>query len=234
LAVVVMSSLLFQNGNQIILLRIEDVTLGIALGTTGSLLLWPDFARKKFLIDLNLLTQSKALLLACLIEWLEDKKTVQDFFDQKIASAQSNQNARIRMVEMSYEFVSYALPKKAYENFVLTQERVHYALLTIFNIINDYNLIKNKKFTFFFKKELENLKQLYMHFVHERTFSQESFLNYEIEKELNSRLDDYLQRIICYRDESHLSLHESILISNLEWLVCEIKNLNLAMSSFRK
>ena len=41
----------FHNGKEFAL-RIEDVALGALVGTLGSLVLWPDFARKTFKNDL--------------------------------------------------------------------------------------------------------------------------------------------------------------------------------------
>lgn len=230
LAVVVMSILLFQDGKQIVILRIEDVTLGIALGALGSLLLWPDFARKKFLTDLSLLTESKEKLLDCLIGWIEDTKAAQDFFDQKIISSQQNQITRMRMVEMSYEFGSQALPKTIYENFVLAQERIHYIIVTIFNIVNDYNLKKNQEVVFFFHNKLKEIKGLYIESETLLRVFQKNQSDFDLRDLLAEKLKKYQFDIIQYRESKPLSLHESILVSHLEWFAKEIESKCLEVS----
>lgn len=222
IAVVAVYALFFHNGKYAVLLRLEDVALGVAFGTLGALFLWPDFARKKFSSDLILLTQNKELLFVCILEWIDGKKTSQEFFDQKLVSAQNNQSARVRIMEMSYEIGRRILPLKLYEKFIFSQERIHYILVTIFNVIRNYDL-KDKEDFVFFRQELENVKSLYESAVKFLPLSKEKTFEIEQGECLVFRLNEFIQKMHEYELQNNFSVHKFILLSNLEWLAKEIK-----------
>lgn len=122
-------------GYNVAYVRIEDVVIGILIGTLGSFILWPDFASKMFASDVVLVVSDIRSLLRTTIQWMNNQKTLDAVMDKKIKSFNSNQNARSRITEIYYEFGLLKYPVKKYEKFIISQERLYYTLLLIIQSI---------------------------------------------------------------------------------------------------
>lgn len=128
-------SIIFPDGIQFAVLRIEDVALGAFFGTLGSLLLWPDFARKVFRNNLIAVVNDLDVLFKDVSDWIQEKIKDEEVYEQKVLSATNNQIARSKIVEIVYELGKGNFPLKEYEEFILSQERIHYSLLTVYNTV---------------------------------------------------------------------------------------------------
>jgi len=115
----------------IALLRIEDAVVGILIGTTGSLVLWPDFASKMFSGDIVKSVSDTEALFSVIVKWMNDEDNLESVMQKKYKSFDSNQLARNRITEIHYEFGLIKYPSRKYEKFIISQERIHYTLLLI-------------------------------------------------------------------------------------------------------
>lgn len=140
LGLIAIISTIFHNGREFAILRIEDVALGALVGTLGSLVLWPDFARKTFKNDLLKVVSEIENYFIVIRRWVSQDASEENVNAQKIISATSNQEARNKISEIYYELGSKKYPLKEYELFILSQERIHYSLLNIYNtlMLNSY------------------------------------------------------------------------------------------------
>ncbi|WP_338635148.1 FUSC family protein [Spirobacillus cienkowskii] len=136
-------SLIFSDGVHFALLRVEDVAVGALFGTLGSLLLWPDFASNTFRKNLVDVVSETENLFQNIIDWVEDKIKDDEVYNQKVLSATNNQNARNKIIEIYYELGNRNYPLKEYEAFILSQERIHFSLLTIYNLLRIHTFEKN-------------------------------------------------------------------------------------------
>ncbi len=161
LGLIAIISSLFHNGKEFAILRIEDVALGAFVGTIGSLVLWPDFAKKTFKNDLLKVVGEIENYFIAIRQWMMSCATEEIVYSQKITSATYNQDARNKISEIYYELASKNYPLKEYESFILSQERIHYSLLNIYNslILNSY---ENKKKCFpYVLKQLELIQDYF-------------------------------------------------------------------------
>lgn len=154
-------STLFHNGREFALLRIEDVALGALLGTLGSLVLWPDFARKTFKNDLLKVVSEIENYFVAIRNWMAGKVTEDLVYLQKNVSANCNQDARNKISEIYYELGSKNYPLKEYESFILAQEKIHYSLLNIYHslVLNSYE--GNRQCFPYVLKQLESIQDYF-------------------------------------------------------------------------
>lgn len=122
-------------GYNIAYVRIEDVVIGILIGTFGSFVLWPDFASKMFASDVVFVVSDIQSLLRTTIYWMTNQKTFDVVMQKKMKAFNSNQNARNRITEIYYEFGLLKYPVRKYEKFLISQERLYYTLLLIIQSI---------------------------------------------------------------------------------------------------
>lgn len=112
-------------------LRVEDVIIGVLIGTAGSFLLWPDFASKIFGSDIGAVVTDLRDLFQAVTKWINNQDTLDAVMAQKAKSFNSNQIARDRIIDINYEFGFVHYPIRKYEKFIISQERIHYVLLLI-------------------------------------------------------------------------------------------------------
>lgn len=167
LGLILLLLLLKNDVKDIAILRLEDVLIGAGIGTVGSIIFWPDFAIRLFEQDVLNVYKNLLKLFHVTILNIENQKTIEDFNKQKIESSNANQVARSRILEMYYEFGIIAYPLKKYEKLILTQERIHYVILLIFQSIQcckDYKY--SNEYLKYFKIETTKARKYYLELVH--------------------------------------------------------------------
>ncbi|MBX9839108.1 MAG: hypothetical protein K2X69_12450, partial [Silvanigrellaceae bacterium] len=80
---------------------------------------------------------------------------------QKVLSATNNQNARIKISEIYHELGKKNYPLKEYEDFILSQERIHYTLLTIYNSLRINSYEKRKESLPFVYEQLNSIQNYF-------------------------------------------------------------------------
>lgn len=149
-------------GFNVALVRIEDVVIGILIGTLGSLILWPDFASKMFTSDVIGVVSSLQSFFSVVIQWMNNEVPFENVTQQKIKSFNANQSARSRISEIYYELGLLRYPVRKYEKFVISQERIHYILLFIIQSIRyEKELHQDEKSLHFFVKKMIELNTQY-------------------------------------------------------------------------
>jgi uncharacterized membrane protein YgaE (UPF0421/DUF939 family) len=154
-------SALFHNGAEFAILRIEDVALGALIGTLGSFLLWPDFAKKTFKDDLLHVVSELENLFQFIINWSAGEIKEEKVYIQKVLSATNNQNARIKISEIYHELGKKNYPLKEYEDFILSQERIHFSLLNIYNSLRINSYEKRKESLPFVYEQLNSIQNYF-------------------------------------------------------------------------
>lgn len=165
LAALMLYLVIYPNGTHYIFLRLKDVGIGIIFGTLGSLVLWPDYAKNNFHIEVKLSTIELEKLFQLLRAWIRKEESLETVLAQKETCANQNQNVRDKILEIRQEVIQKYFTLKNYDDFMWSQEKILYTLLMIFNSIRsnsehaqnaEYNLeilqkmytIKIKKFDF--------------------------------------------------------------------------------------
>ncbi len=225
------------NGISFAILRIEDVAVGALLGTLGSFFLWPNFAKKSFHTDLKNIVRDKDILFQYIIEWIDGKKTYEDIYAQKVLSATQNQMARNRILEIYYEIGKRNFPSKEYEAFILSQERIHYSLLTVLNALRVGSLEKRMDSFRYVKEQLQAIQNYFNESVLRVPMSKENAL----ELRLNSLAQWDFQSVEVkitkdlYNSKGRkISFEEIKLRSLLERLFQEIKLMNIEIDNLHE
>ena len=149
-------------GYNVAFVRIEDVFIGILIGTLGSFVLWPDFASKMFTSDIIAVVSDVQALFHSIIQWINNQDTLDVVMQKKIKSFNSNQSARNRVSEIYHELGLLRYPVRKYEKFVISQERIHYTLLLIIQSIRyEKELHQDENALNFFIKRMIELHAQY-------------------------------------------------------------------------
>ncbi|MES2616025.1 MAG: FUSC family protein [Bdellovibrionota bacterium] len=152
--------IIYPNGSHFILLRIEDVGIGIIFGTLGSLLLWPNYAKSDLNFQIELSTNQLKELFQLLRDWVQDEVPLEKVLAQKELCANQNQSVREKLVEIRQEVRQKKFQVKPYENFMWSQERILYMLLMIFNSIRS-DINRNHQDKEIDQHNLKILQQMY-------------------------------------------------------------------------
>lgn len=158
---VYMYSSLFPDGEHFFVLRVEDVALGALFGTLGSLLLWPEFARKTFRNNLIQVVSETENLFLNIISWMDGKVKESKVYEQKVLSATTNQDARNKIIEIYHELAQGTYPLIEYEAFILSQESIHYSLLSIYNSYRAETFEKKGELILFGIEQLTAIQNYY-------------------------------------------------------------------------
>ncbi len=221
LGLIAIISSLFHNGKEFALLRIEDVALGALVGTLGSLVLWPDFAWKTFKNDLLKVVAEIENYFIAIRKWMMSCATEEIVYSQKITSATCNQEARNKISEIYYELATKKYPLKEYESFILSQERIYYSLLNIYNslILNSY---ENKKKSFpYVLKQLELIQDYFRISVARLPLSKKNIINLntysdnplilKLEKQAEESLKEWNKEELSFETKKYRTLMERLL-----------------------
>lgn len=148
--------IIYPNATYYILLRLKDVAIGVLFGTVGSIVLWPDFAKRYFQISLEFNSNQLNELFRLVHAWIHGLEPVEKILAQKEECANQNQNARDKIIEIKHELIKRKVSTLDFENFIWFQERILYIVLMIFNSIR-YNHSEDKNAIF----NLDLLKEIY-------------------------------------------------------------------------
>ena len=227
-------STIFPDGEQFALLRIEDVALGALFGTLGSLLLWPDFARKAFRINLLEVVSEIEDLFQNIIDWVDGKIKDDEVYAQKVLSATTNQNARNKIVEIYHELGQGNFPLKEYEAFILSQERIHYSLLTIYNSLRINSFEKRKESIFYVVEQLTSIQNYFRVCVARLPLTKEKareLLKNGEDSELIEKLEREAMKSLYQNQGKTVSLDIIKHRSLLERLLQEVKSMNIEINT---
>ncbi|APJ04084.1 FUSC family protein [Silvanigrella aquatica] len=222
-------STIFPDGDQFALLRIEDVAIGALFGTLGSLLLWPDFARKTFKVNLVNVVSETENLFQDIIDWIEGKIKDDEVYSQKVLSATNNQNARSKIIEINHELGPNNYPLKEYEAFILSQERIHYSLLTIYNSLRVNSFEKRKESIYYMTEQLISIQNLFRVCVARLPLSKDKALELKQmgeDTELFSKLENEAMHFLYQHPGKTVSLEMIKHRSLLQRLLQEVKSMN--------
>ncbi len=227
-------SAIFPDGEQFALLRIEDVAIGASFGTLGSLLLWPDFARKTFRNNLLGVVSEIENLFQNIIDWVDGKIKDEEVYAQKVLSATTNQNARNKIVEIYHELGKGNYPLKEYEAFILSQERIHYSLLTIYNSLRINSFEKRKESILYVVEQLTSIQNYFRVCVARLPLTKErarELLQYGEDPELLESLENDAIKSLYQNIGKTVSLDIIKHRSLLERLHQEVKSMNVEINT---
>lgn len=230
-------STIFPDGEQFALLRIEDVALGALFGTLGSLLLWPDFARKTFRNNLLEVVSEIENLFQDIIDWVDEKIKDEKVYEQKVLSATNNQNARTKIIEIYHELGQSNYPLKEYEAFILSQERIHYSLLTIYNSLRINSFEKRKESIFYVVEQLTSIQNYFRVCVARLPLTKEKaheLLQHGEDLELFEKLENKAMQFLYQTQGKTVSFDMIKHRSLLERLLQEVKSMNAEINSILK
>lgn len=148
-------------GANFAMMRVEEVAIGALIGMCVSFFFWPETAKARFKSDIRAVCEKTTLLFEAILQWTQGQATPWSVNAKKVDSAQANQAARDRLVEMAHEFRISKFTVRKRETIVFSIERIHYALLTIFNVLR-LKKIKDESFQAeFFLQKLEQTKAFF-------------------------------------------------------------------------
>ncbi|WGL60203.1 FUSC family protein [Pigmentibacter sp. JX0631] len=228
LGLIAIFSTIFHNGREFAILRIEDVALGALVGTLGSLVLWPDFARKTFKNDLLKVVSEIENYFIIIRNWVGGEASEESVYAQKIVSATSNQEARNKISEIYYELGSKKYPLKEYESFILSQERIHYSLLNIYNTLQLNSYEKKINGLSSVSIQLETIQDFFRMSVARLPLSKRNIQLHDTgnEMKLLQKLEKQAEEGISHYRRKENSLDHKKFILLLEKLVNDIKLMN--------
>lgn len=153
--------LINNQGSYFAMMRMQEVAIGALLGMCVSFFFWPETAKVRFKSDIGVVCEKTVLLFDAILLWTKGQATLWSVNSKKIDSAQANQAARDRLIEMAHEFRISKFTVRKRETIVFSIERIHYALLTIFNVLR-LKKIKDENFQLdVFLQKCEQTKLLF-------------------------------------------------------------------------
>lgn len=229
-------STLFHNGTEFALLRIEDVAIGALVGALCSFILWPDFAKKTFRKDLVSVVSELENLFKSIIEWSAGEIKEDKVYSQKILSATHNQTARNKITEIYHELGKSNYPLIEYEAFILSQERIHYSLLSIYNSLRINSFEHRKDCLPFVLEQLNSIQNFFRICVARLPLTREKALQQikegddlelieNLENEAIKILHDHRGKAVSF----DMIKYRSLLIRLLQ----EVKSMNLEINKIR-
>lgn len=154
-------------GYNVALVRIEDVVIGILIGTLGSFILWPEFASRMFTSDMIAVVSDEQMLFHTIIQWMANQADLDAVIQAKKKSFNSSQNARTRIAEIYYELGLLKYPVRKYEKFIISQERIHYTLLLIVQSIRyEKELHKDESSLYLLLKQMVEIRAHYTEIIY--------------------------------------------------------------------